>query len=123
MMAQQQFQRPANARDVQDYMQDNLEAHFNWSNVVFQEGAGLSRKNRISPKQLVELLQKFTEYRHLLPEVEPGVFAKSGTLNKVSTLAGYIVDGNEWKPFALMMNQAVPYKLRNRIAKELRRTL
>lgn len=123
MMAQQQFQRPANARDVQAYMQDNLEAHFNWNNVVFQEGAGLSRKNRISPRQLVELLQKFTEYRHLLPEVEPGVFAKSGTLNKVSTLAGYIVDGNEWKPFALMMNQAVPYKLRNRIAKELRRTL
>ena len=123
MMAQQQFQRPANAKDVQTYMQDNLAAHFNWTNITFQEGAGLSRKNRISPKQLVELLQRFTEYRHLLPEVEPGVFAKSGTLNKVSTLAGYIVDGDEWKPFALMMNQAVPYKLRNRIAKALRRTL
>ncbi len=123
MMAQQQFQRPANAKDVQSYMQDNLRAHFSWQNFTFQEGAGLSRKNRISPKQLVELLQRFKEYRHLLPEVEPGVFAKSGTLNKVSTLAGYIVDGNEWKPFALMMNQSVPYKLRNRIAKELRRTL
>lgn len=123
MMSQQQFNRPANARDVQDYMQDNLEAHFQWENITFQEGAGLSRNNRISPKQLVELLQRFTKYRHLLPEVEPGVFAKSGTLNKVSTLAGYIVDGNEWKPFALMMNQAVPHKLRNRIAKELRRTL
>ena len=123
MMAQQQFQRPANARDVQAYMEDNLRAHFKWQNITFQEGAGLSRKNRISPKQLVELLQNFTQYRHLLPEVETGVFAKSGTLNKVSTLAGYIVDGNEWKPFALMMNQSVPYKLRNRIAKELRRTL
>lgn len=123
MMAQEQFQRPANARDVQAYMEDNLRANFKWKNITFQEGAGLSRKNRISPKQLVELLQDFTQYRHLLPEVEPGVFAKSGTLNKVSTLAGYIVDGNEWKPFALMMNQSVPYKLRNRIAKELRRTL
>ena len=123
MMAQQQFNRPANAKDVKAYMQDNLQAHFSWTNVSFEEGAGLSRKNRISPKQLVELLQNFTQYRHLLPEVETGVFAKSGTLNKVSTLAGYIVDGNEWKPFALMMNQAVPYKLRNRIAKELRRTL
>ena len=123
MMAVEQFNRPANAQDVQAYMQDNLEAHFNWTNITFQEGAGLSRQNRISPKQLVELLERFREYKHLLPEVEPGVFAKSGTLNKVSTLAGYIVDGNEWKPFALMMNQAVPYKLRNRIAKELRRTL
>lgn len=123
MMAQEQFQRPANARDVQSYMEDNLRAHFKWTGITFQEGAGLSRKNRISPKQLVELLQNFTQYRHLLPEVETGVFAKSGTLNKVSTLAGYIVDGNQWKPFALMMNQAVPHKLRNRIAKELRRTL
>ncbi|WP_022953394.1 D-alanyl-D-alanine carboxypeptidase/D-alanyl-D-alanine-endopeptidase [Leucothrix mucor] len=123
IMAAEHYQRPANARDVQQYMQDNLRADFNWQQFTFQEGAGLSRKNRVSPQQLVQLLERFKPWRHLLPEVEPGVFAKSGTLKKVSTLAGYIVDNGEWKPFALMMNQSVPYKLRNRIATALRRTL
>ena len=123
MMSSEHYNRPANAADVKNYMEDNLRAAFNWKNFSFREGAGLSRNNRISPEQLVHLLQNFSQWRHLLPEVETGVFAKSGTLKKVSTLAGFIVENGEWKPFALMMNQSVPYKLRNRIAKELRRTL
>jgi len=123
MMSSEHYNRPANAADVKRYMEDNLRTAFNWENFSFQEGAGLSRKNRISPRQLVHLLQNFSQWRHLLPEVETGVYAKSGTLKKVSTLAGFIVEDGEWKPFALMMNQSVPYKLRNRIAKELRRTL
>lgn len=123
MMSSEEYRRPANASDVKHYMESNLRATFQWQNFSFEEGAGLSRRNRISPEQLVQLLQNFSQWRHLLPEVESGVFAKSGTLKKVSTLAGYIVDNNEWKPFALMMNQSVPHKLRNRIAKELRRTL
>ena len=123
MMSSEHYNRPANAADVKSYMEDNLRAAFNWKNFSFREGAGLSRKNRISPRQLVHLLQNFSQWRHLLPEVETGVFAKSGTLKKVSTLAGFIVENGEWKPFALMMNQSVPYKLRNRIAKELRKTL
>ena len=123
MMSSEHYNRPANAADVKRYMEDNLRAAFQWQNFSFNEGAGLSRTNRISPEQLVHLLQNFKQWRHLLPEVETGVFAKSGTLKKVSTLAGFIVEDGEWKPFALMMNQSVPYKLRNRIAKELRRTL
>ena len=123
MMTTEHIGRPVSIHDVQQYMEGTLKASFNWKNITFKEGAGLSRSNRISPVQLVELLENFHQWRHLLPEVEPGVFAKSGTLKKVSTLAGYIVDNGQWKPFALMMNQSVPYKLRNRIAKELRKTL
>lgn len=123
MMSSEHYRRTANAADVKRYMEDILKTVFKWKNFSFREGAGLSRHNRISPEQLVHLLQNFGKWRHLLPEVETGVFAKSGTLKKVSTLAGYIVQNGEWKPFALMMNQSVPYKLRNRIAKELRNTL
>lgn len=59
IMAAEHYQRPANARDVQQYMQDNLRADFNWQQFTFQEGAGLSRKNRVSPQQLVQLLERF----------------------------------------------------------------
>ena len=123
IMSSEHYGRAANASDVKRYMEDSLKTAFNWRGFSFSEGAGLSRQNRISPEQLVHLLQRFRQWRHLLPEVESGVFAKSGTLKKVSTLAGYIVKNGEWQPFALMMNQSVPYKLRNQIAKALRSTL
>jgi len=118
-MSAENNQRPANFRDVQTYMETKLTQQFNWKNFTLKEGAGLSRENRISPQQLVQLLEDFKPWKHLLPEVETHVYAKSGTLNKVSTLAGYIVHNQQWQAFALMMNQSVPYKLRNRIAREL----
>ena len=119
MLSADAYDRPANAADVQRYMEETLVHHFHWKNFTIQDGSGLSSANRLSPAQLVDLLHAFKTWKHLLPELEPAVFAKSGTLNKVSTLAGYIVVNNSWEPFALMMNQAVPYRLRNRIAREL----
>jgi len=108
--------RPANAKDVQQYMEQTLIKHFHWTNFTMKDGAGLSRDNRLSPMQLVDLLHAFKAWKKLLPEIESNIYAKSGTMNGISTLAGYIVDDNNWQPFALMMNQAVPYKFRNRIA-------
>ena len=119
ILSAETYQRPANAADVQLYMEETLAHHFHWKNFTLQDGAGLSRDNRLSPTLLIDLLNAFTPWKQLLPEIEPGVFAKSGTLDQVSTLAGYIVDNDSWEPFALMMNQAVPDKLRNRIALEL----
>ena len=121
MMSAEEYASPANARDVQRYMQDKLARHFHWSNFTMKDGAGLSRGNRLSPRQLVDLLQSFKRWKYLLPEIEQGVYAKSGTLNKVSTLAGYVEKNGQTKPFALMMNQGVPYKFRNKIARELAR--
>lgn len=122
-LAAEAYKQPANAQLVKRYMNDTLRAHFHWQDFNLQEGAGLSRKNHLKPTQLVDLLNNFKPYRHLLPKKATGVYAKSGTLKGVSTLAGYLVHGNEWKPFALMMNQSVPIKLRDRIASQLRRTL
>lgn len=117
-MSQEEYRRPANARDVEAYMHMRLSQQFpHWRNFTLRDGAGLSRDNRLSPRQLVELLKKFKKWKSLLPEIETDVFAKSGTLNRVSTLAGYVRD----EPFALMMNQSVPRHLRNKIARELAR--
>jgi D-alanyl-D-alanine carboxypeptidase/D-alanyl-D-alanine-endopeptidase (penicillin-binding protein 4) len=122
-LAADAYKQPANAQLVKHYMNTTLQAYFHWKTFNLQEGAGLSRKNHLKPRQLVDLLHAFKRWKYLLPKKETGVYAKSGTLKGVSTLAGYLVSNNEWKPFALMINQNVPYKLRNRIARQLRKTL
>ena len=119
-LAADAYKRPANGQLVKRFMNSTLRAQFHWQNFNLQEGAGLSRKNRLSPRQLIDLLNRFKQWKHLLPRKERGVYAKSGTLRGVSTLAGYLVKNNQWKPFALMINQRVPSGLRNRIAKQLR---
>ncbi len=118
-MSAEAYKRPANANDVARYYQEQLTQNFGWKNFTLKDGAGLSRANRLSPQQLIDLLNDFKQWKHLLPEIEKHVFAKSGTLNKVSTLAGYIDHKGQLESFALMMNQSVPHKLRNRIAREL----
>lgn len=120
ILAAEHLQRPANFNDVKTYMESTLIHHFSWKGITLNEGAGLSRDNRLSPKQLVELLNDFRPWKMLLPEVTTSIYAKSGTLNNVSTLAGYTVDDNQqWHAFALMMKQPVRHKRRNTIAQDL----
>lgn len=118
-LSAEHFGRPANPADVQRYMEEKLTKNFHWRNFSLADGAGLSRSNRLSPLHLTALLQDFRRWKHLLPEIEPGIYAKTGTLTGVSALAGYLVKGGEWQPFAVIMNQNVGYHLRERIAKEL----
>lgn len=118
-LSAENYHRPANATDVQRYMEETLFRRFAWKHFSLVDGAGLSRTNRLSPEQLTELLLAFRDWRHLLPEIEPGIYAKSGTLNGVSALAGYLIKRGEWQPFAVIMNENVPNHLKNRIAREL----
>lgn len=109
----------ADEHAVAQMYQQTLRNVFGWTDFHIEEGAGLSRRNRLSPRQLIDVLNAFKPWRHLLPEVEQNVFAKSGTLLGVSTLAGYIHTDKAWYPFAFMINQQVPYHYRNRLIKEL----
>jgi D-alanyl-D-alanine carboxypeptidase/D-alanyl-D-alanine-endopeptidase (penicillin-binding protein 4) len=109
----------ADEHSVAQMYQQSLTTVFGWSDFHIEDGAGLSRKNRLSPRQLIDVLNAFKPWRHLLPEVEQNVFAKSGTLFGVSTLAGYIHADQEWYPFAFMINQKVPYYYRIKLVKEL----
>ncbi len=98
-----------------------LARRFHWPDAVVREGAGLSRRNRLSARELVELLDAFAPHRALLPETAPGVRAKTGTLQGVSNLAGYVrrPDGQWWR-FALLINQPAPPGLRHAVAAALR---
>jgi D-alanyl-D-alanine carboxypeptidase/D-alanyl-D-alanine-endopeptidase (penicillin-binding protein 4) len=120
ILSAEYFQQPANFADVQRYMEMTVSKQFRWKHITLKDGAGLSRNNRLSPRQLVDLLNMFRPWKHLLPEVSEGIYAKSGTLDNVSTLAGYSVDKEQnWNAFALMINQTVYHKRRNAIAKAL----
>ncbi|WP_295399568.1 D-alanyl-D-alanine carboxypeptidase [uncultured Thiocystis sp.] len=102
-------------------MTDFARSRFGWREFSIEDGAGLSRGNRLSARQLVELLEAFAPYRDLLSvqEGNKDVRAKTGTLRGVSCYAGYVRREGAWAPFALLLNQPVEYNLRQRVASSL----
>ena len=110
---------PANLEKSQKVLHEFIQSNFDWTDYSIIEGAGLSRSNRLSAQQLVEILEKFKPYIHLMPSQSNAIYAKSGTLKNVSTYAGYIYKNESWSPFAIMINQAVRFKFREEVAEEL----
>ncbi len=94
---------------------------FGWRGFTLEDGAGLSHGNRLSARQMVELLNAFVPYRELLPPQDdnPRIRAKTGTLRGVSCYAGYVQRGGVWAPFALLINQPVESSLRRQVASSL----
>lgn len=130
MMSAERYGAPATPAKVTRLLQADLQHYFGWQHFELEDGAGLSRQNRLSAKQLVTLLEAFKPWRHLLPEVMPSVYAKSGTLIGVTTLAGYIEVADPkgqassgWAPFALLINEPASYRVRNQIAQRLKSAL
>jgi D-alanyl-D-alanine carboxypeptidase/D-alanyl-D-alanine-endopeptidase (penicillin-binding protein 4) len=103
------------------YVMDQAKAAFNWQNFNVEDGAGLSRDNRISAAQMMVLLEHFKPWRSLLPSQSKNakVQAKTGTLNGVRTYAGYTQTGDEWYPFVLMLNRPLEWRFRYRFASAL----
>lgn len=124
MLAAERYGAPADEDKVVQFFAKELNGRFGWRDAYLEDGAGLSRNNRLSPQYLIEVLEAFRPWKQLLPEVEMHVYAKSGSLIGVSTLAGYIKRDEDWLPFAVMMNEPIPYyHFRNRIAAELSQAL
>ncbi len=119
-LAAEQQGAPASSDKVTLTLKQQLSTGFGWKFFYLEDGAGLSRANRLSPMQLVDVLGRFRAWKHLLPEIEPGIYAKSGSLIGVSALAGYVKKQHEWRPFAVIINQKTPYRFRNKLAVELR---
>ncbi len=113
------YAAPADINKSQAVVKEYINKNFKWADYIIVEGAGLSRKNRMSAQHLVDALSRFKPYHHLMPTQTDAIFAKSGTLNNVSTYAGYINRNNDWSPFAIMINHPVNFHFRNEIAVEL----
>lgn len=114
------LEAPATMEKAQTVLNNFVNQHFDWQTFAIQDGAGLSRENRLSARQLIQVVQKFAKYRDLVPVQKPGIKAKSGTLQGVSCYAGYVWRDEQWMAFALMINQPVEYRFRERLAEELR---
>ncbi len=73
-------------------------------NLIIAEGSGISRDNRVSAAQMDMVLQEFLPYHYLMRR-EGREFYKTGTLNGISTRAGYIkrTDGNFYR-YIIMFN-------------------
>lgn len=98
------------------------------SKLILADGSGLSRKNRVTARALHQILVALAkhpagdEFRECLAEpgeegtlrrrflgIEGRLFAKTGTLNGVSTLSGYVqTKTGKWIAFAILMNGADP---------------
>lgn len=72
--------------------------------VSLVEGSGLSRRNRISARQMHTVLREFRPYHRLLKQ-QGNDFYKTGTLSDVRTRAGYLVGQDKrLYPYVIMLN-------------------
>jgi len=58
-------------------------------NFQLVEGSGISRKNRLSARELMRVVEAFSSYRHLMTQ-KGRINYKTGSLSGISTLAGFI---------------------------------
>ena len=71
---------------------------------VINEASGISRKNRMSTRTMIAILEQFRPSAELL-DWKKGAWLKSGTLAGVYNYAGYIKTAAGSRPFAILLNQ------------------
>ena len=84
--------------------------------IYMEEGAGLSRKNLITANAMIQVLEKFRPYAHLIQE-KKNASIKSGTLDGVYNYAGYFADG---KSFVILLNQK--NNIRDKVLERLKKS-
>lgn len=107
------------------YVMKTLQAELGENtNSKIVEGSGLSRQNKLTAQQLIALLVRFRPYKKMMKSyLNDKAYAKSGTLNGVHNLAGYVTKNGKEYYFAFLFNDSVPWKYRNTLLKELYATL
>lgn len=79
--------------------------HLELTDLPIFEGSGLSRENKITPVQMLTILQGFEPYYFLLKQKRNDYY-KTGTLHGVRTRAGFLIGKNRRRyPYVIMVNQ------------------
>ena len=93
------------------------------TDISIVEGSGISRRNRVSAYQMLQVLKEF-EPHHRLMRQKGREFYKTGTLYGVSTRAGFIAgqNGNDrWYRYVVIIN--TPGKSTKPVMRKLRKIL
>lgn len=94
---------------------------FEGGGIRFTEGSGISRDNRITARGMLHILKAFQPYRRLLKQEGNDRF-KTGTLQDISTRAGYLESGDgSLYPYVILLNS--PQKSAHSVAKDLQHIL
>jgi len=119
-MGATRFGPPATAEKARAVIKGYLEG-LGIRDIHVEEGSGLSRRTRISARQMIRVLEAFRPFHRLL-ECEDGACAKTGTLNDVKSLAGYLLTaGEEPLPFVILLNgKGIGHRSRDRLFRLLR---
>lgn len=74
--------------------------------LIISEGSGLSRKNQITPDQMLQILIRFEPFHELLKCENNREYYKTGTLSDVRTRAGFLRGSDDrLYPFVIMVNK------------------
>lgn len=109
MLASEESGSPTDFAEFKALAGRYVQQRFGWKNTVLHEGAGLSVANRLSAKQLVELVAVYNQWPGLMPAYkkavfDDSVFAKTGSLAGISTLAGTVTgDNGHENRFAILL--------------------
>ena len=124
VMGAQAFGAPATVAKSQRALIDCLRSTLDWQDFTVIEGAGLSRQNQVTPRQMMSLLRHFQQHRDLLPVKKTYFNAKTGTLHGVNTVVGYFdLDDGRTVRFVIMINDNVGFNYRFQLAQQLRNHL
>ncbi len=88
-------------RAMQNFIEETIGSKYS-NEFHMVEGSGLSRKNKVTPRSMLEIMKQFKPYSHLLATRQQ-IKLKSGTMKNIYNYAGYMDDG---MPFVLMLNQS-----------------
>ncbi|MBU3914889.1 D-alanyl-D-alanine carboxypeptidase [bacterium] len=77
---------------------------FEEKKVQLDEASGISKRNRITGKTMMTILEKFRVHSNLL-KLKRGIRLKSGTLTGVYNYAGYFMTEKGLRPFVIMTQQ------------------
>ncbi|MFT5571689.1 MAG: D-alanyl-D-alanine carboxypeptidase/D-alanyl-D-alanine-endopeptidase (penicillin-binding protein 4) [Cryomorphaceae bacterium] len=115
-------QVPLNFIGAQSAAEEQLSRKLNWSSHRLVEGSGLSRDNRLSARQIDNLLEQLSSHKELLKEVEhpnATIYAKTGTLDGVRSYAGFIKLANKNYRFVFIFNRTMPWRYREQVLDRL----